>query len=608
MYSTITAKVVDQTLTILDAPKLASGGENEIRVEVNFDSTWASFGMTAIFYRKENQVYHVVMTNGVCVIPREVMTEPGRLYFGIMGASGSSVRTTEVVALNVVQGAITVGVAEPLPDVYRQVLSAYGGLSTDLEAERKRIDNLATLTEGSTTGDAELIDIRVGYDGTTYTNAGTSVREQVGALASRVADKLTAYILSTNRLNPDATTIGYALGTGDGVPYAIDGFCISDYCDVASKNPTGFLRVGGIGSGSGQPRICFYDANKKWVSTITGGSVQNAAISIPSGAVYARVQSPGDSLANVYVNVGDITGFTPYTRTVYDGPLTKMSEMDNDIGLVGGQWYGKTVLFYGDSITAQGNADPKDFYGHYAAQRLGFTPVVRGVGGQTYKANTATFYAAADGSYSGRYGQNGLTEAPDGTTTHLGYFCSWDRITTMIPESIREDIAAVVLCGGTNDHNSVEDVETDGVIAARAPSWVAGDATDVEWVSSSLYMGGDYDISTFAGGIASAIMKMRVWCPNAVVILATPYPRYNTSTMTQYTNSNGLDFREMCEIQVATAKYMGAPVIDANATSGISAVDFASTVTDGVHPNTTGKKLYGKAIADGMCYVGAKIE
>ena len=59
--------------------------------------------------------------------------------------------------------------------------------TNDIAVLNGRVDEITTLPEGSTTGDAELADIRVGADGTIYPNAGEAVRTQINDVKSAFA-------------------------------------------------------------------------------------------------------------------------------------------------------------------------------------------------------------------------------------------------------------------------------------------------------------------------------------------------------------------------------------------------------------------------------------
>lgn len=96
-----------------------------------------------------------------------------------------------------------------------------------------RMDSFTNLAEGSTTGDAELIDGRIGADGVTYTNIGGAIRGQIRELSARITDNDTdisalqtrATNLSTHKVaqpldgnnQPTNGTSGQSLRTkGDG--------------------------------------------------------------------------------------------------------------------------------------------------------------------------------------------------------------------------------------------------------------------------------------------------------------------------------------------------------------------------------------------------------
>ena len=72
--------------------------------------------------------------------------------------------------------------------------------SNSVDVINRRVDNLTHLEEGSTTGDAELIDIRVDFEGSTAIDAGTAVRNADEKVIARGQKIQEVDLMLTNKL------------------------------------------------------------------------------------------------------------------------------------------------------------------------------------------------------------------------------------------------------------------------------------------------------------------------------------------------------------------------------------------------------------------------
>ena len=169
----------------------------------------------------------------------------------------------------------------------------------DLAVESARIDNLIKLEEGSTTGDAELADIRIGSD-KIYQTAGSSVRGQISNIKNALDHEL-KYVLGNNIFNKNEVTEGYRVNPDSGNIVVSESKWVSDYIQVKPKEELVFLAK------NSSKKFEYYGL--EYVFFDMRGDVVNFGelsrqndeqyLTVPSGCYFVRISSGVDLTTDI---------------------------------------------------------------------------------------------------------------------------------------------------------------------------------------------------------------------------------------------------------------------------------------------------------------------
>lgn len=196
-----------------------------------------------------------------------------------------------------VLGSINVDVTGTIQDQISRLFNEKVN-SSEIAVLKSRINNLIKLKSGSTTGDAELADIRVGADGTVYDNAGDAVRQQAGALKSDIANFGEYGGLVHNWVNgkiiyTNTDIVDLAEHTSSSGKYAI--------IECASGSQ---FTLYGTGFASAL-LWCFTDANYNRLSySASSATLKNEVITAPEGSAYLIINTTksGVCCKGLYLN------------------------------------------------------------------------------------------------------------------------------------------------------------------------------------------------------------------------------------------------------------------------------------------------------------------
>ena len=407
---------------------------------------------------------------------------------------------------------------------------------SDLEVQKQRIDGFTTLASGSTTGDAELIDGRIGADGVTYSNIGTAIRTQCGNL-NNLLD--VGYEVTSNNCIDDSKFVGQNFDTLIGHNgNSSKTFTLG--ARLKSRSIKGFIEF----EDGTSPDL---NAGFFWYLKSSTGEAQDLTISSTGTLVISDNYDKYDQ-----VGIGSHATYNKNIKTFFIGAYDAdydnyraglTSKVLDDIKIsASDNWYrDKKICAYGDSVVEQEKWQP------YVASYFKCSFYNRGVGGTT------------------------VTQVNSLNATHM----SGDTRINTIPT----DSDVILIFAGHNDWSyaaiNMGNLKTDAL--SESTSFKSAYALMLKKIQTRCPNAKIITMTPVGGRTEDAATNqdkqfyVRDLC------------------MTDFANA----------VKEVSA-YYGIPCIDVNANCGINTLNHTTYVADVIHPNEAGGKLIANEVVNGM--------